>query len=444
MATENPRFEYDLLDTSTQEIRLLRILPSQDPQTSQIECVVEQFNLHEIIDNGTPDIDEHRQWSLDDVFGKRADEFKDHFTYQALSYTWGPETTQKILVNGKYFEIRENLFHFLHECRSTPLAYGYIWIDQICINQQSIDERNHQVQHMGSIFQSASQVISWLGPENGDQSEIAFRFIMDEKQDDSGHGRSQNRPWIVHSASLVTRSMVNLFTRPYWTRLWIVQEALLAKDLVFCLGHICLTAEKLISFCRGQLHRFRDIDNHQFDITARKFVVPKEVCELMFGVEYRAPKISQNRKYPQSNFESRTTVFATEKCALQHFSLSQLIANFSGLDCADPRDKVFGLLGLVGPEDRIEINYRMSCASILFALHKSVNRLSIERLQVLGEQMGMLEHDINDALHISNQDLDEISKIYGRGPSLYSSWEVPIRNYYDYKSVPFRRIGNGQ
>jgi hypothetical protein len=38
-----------------------------------------------------------------------------------------------------------------------------LWIDALYIDQFVTTERNHQVSVMGSIFPSASLVISWLG-----------------------------------------------------------------------------------------------------------------------------------------------------------------------------------------------------------------------------------------------------------------------------------------
>jgi hypothetical protein len=42
----------------------------------------------------------------------------------------------------------------------------YIWIDQICIDQSNLPERNQQVAIMGQIFGKARTVIAWLGKED--------------------------------------------------------------------------------------------------------------------------------------------------------------------------------------------------------------------------------------------------------------------------------------
>jgi hypothetical protein len=436
MSIESQLFRHDPLDTSKQQIRLLRILPTRNVLKDEICCLLKHFDLDDICANGISDEGDNRQWSLDDVFGARLGELSGQFTYQALSYNWGADKKLDIILNGKRFQVRENLYRFLDECRRTPLVYNYIWIDQICINQETIDERNHQVQRMGSIFESASQVIAWLGPVSGDLSEIAFQFVKEENQRWSRSGNVPEQPKLVEDSRLLIKSMCALFGRPYWTRLWIVQEALLAKDLVFCLGHVCAPVAKLIPFCRSQIKWFRDKSNNELDVLSRKFVVPKEVCELLFGVEYRAPTTRSNlhATSPPPTSTNRHNDLSEKTYALEHFSLSQLIANFSDLECADSRDKVFGLLGLAAPGDRIKIDYEMSCTEILGALLNHVH--SLERLQVIGQRMGIPTHDINKILHLPGQVQDEVALAYGRAPSLYPRSHIPKFSAHSF--LPFR------
>ena len=40
---------------------------------------------------------------------------------------------------------------------------AYVWVDAVCICQEKVGERNHQVQSMGDIFKAATVVIAWLG-----------------------------------------------------------------------------------------------------------------------------------------------------------------------------------------------------------------------------------------------------------------------------------------
>ncbi|PVH81636.1 HET-domain-containing protein, partial [Cadophora sp. DSE1049] len=78
--------------------------------------------------------------------------------YQALSYTWGkPDAFNfKIWINGILVPVRRNLLCALR-------ARSLIWVDALCIDQNNIVERGHQVDMMGDIFRDAEEVLTWLG-----------------------------------------------------------------------------------------------------------------------------------------------------------------------------------------------------------------------------------------------------------------------------------------
>jgi hypothetical protein len=88
--------------------------------------------------------------------------------YTALSYTWGePWPTQTILLDGKPFTVRQNLWDFLNQVQEVQYD-GYLWIDALSIDQTSNPERDHQVMIMGAIFSRAAKTIVWLGTATED------------------------------------------------------------------------------------------------------------------------------------------------------------------------------------------------------------------------------------------------------------------------------------
>jgi hypothetical protein len=96
--------------------------------------------------------------------------------YTALSYTWGPpEPVQQIEIDGTKITVRKNLYDFLSSLRPSRSEYNHIWIDQICIDQEAVHERNHQVSMMVDIYRRASCVKVWLGIGDPD-SNLAIRF----------------------------------------------------------------------------------------------------------------------------------------------------------------------------------------------------------------------------------------------------------------------------
>ena len=93
--------------------------------------------------------------------------------YDALSYAWGdPVYSESIQVcessNAErvswYLPVTRNLFEALLRLRSDD-APRTLWIDALCINQDDLEEKGHQVARMGRVYREASQVIVWLGED---------------------------------------------------------------------------------------------------------------------------------------------------------------------------------------------------------------------------------------------------------------------------------------
>lgn len=124
---------YAPLDKSKDEMRLLH-LHSANSQDEQISCSVESVSLQD-----TP-------------------------LYEALSYVWGDESdnTFEILLSGRVKEVRTNLFGGLLTLRRQIRKPRALWIDALCINQENVAERGHQVILMKQIFELATCVLAWF------------------------------------------------------------------------------------------------------------------------------------------------------------------------------------------------------------------------------------------------------------------------------------------
>ncbi|KAK4546496.1 hypothetical protein LTR36_001713 [Oleoguttula mirabilis] len=88
-------------------------------------------------------------------------------SYQALSYAWGSrEETEEVICDGHAVAVTVNLYAALKRLREKIGQYGVdptFWADQICIDQDSTDEKSQQVAMMGEIFEKGRRVIVWLG-----------------------------------------------------------------------------------------------------------------------------------------------------------------------------------------------------------------------------------------------------------------------------------------
>jgi hypothetical protein len=92
-------------------------------------------------------------------------ELKELGAYAAISYTWDNQPYDRMaLCNGKPFYITKNCHDILFRLRGVKEdSYHLLWIDQICIDQQSDIDRTLNVLQMGLIYQNALFVITWLG-----------------------------------------------------------------------------------------------------------------------------------------------------------------------------------------------------------------------------------------------------------------------------------------
>lgn len=98
------------------------------------------------------------------VFLAFLDEDASAIEYEALSYTWGSiDKTHTIMIDNYELPITENLFIALQHLRSAHQD-RILWVDAICIDQENLEERGHQVGQMARIYRTAKRVLIWLGP----------------------------------------------------------------------------------------------------------------------------------------------------------------------------------------------------------------------------------------------------------------------------------------
>jgi hypothetical protein len=87
--------------------------------------------------------------------------------YEALSYVWGERdfsATLRLQDGVKMMKITPNLAEALRRLRHTDQPRT-LWVDQICMNQNDDQEKAQQVSMMARIYESAKQVLVWLGEE---------------------------------------------------------------------------------------------------------------------------------------------------------------------------------------------------------------------------------------------------------------------------------------
>ena len=173
--------------------------------------------------------------------------------YEALSYTWGQVLSKTPLYceNGT-IELSENLENALRYIRSTKQPKR-LWVDSVCVNQDDVTERTYEVSHMRLIYKKSTRVIVWLGLPVANLSKVFIlargihKNTMDpelDKVDELAPKeglkllRAQSDHELIMADLEVRRVMLEFFGRPYFRRIWCIQEILFAKDVLAKCGHL--------------------------------------------------------------------------------------------------------------------------------------------------------------------------------------------------------------
>lgn len=101
--------------------------------------------------------------------------------YICLSYHWNPAGKPKtVILNGRRFSVSQHLHSFLVIARAR-WPQNSLWIDAICIDQNNLQEKNHQIPYMGQIYKNAGFVVAFLGADPGGYYELALNAIRDKE-----------------------------------------------------------------------------------------------------------------------------------------------------------------------------------------------------------------------------------------------------------------------
>ncbi|KAJ9621045.1 hypothetical protein H2203_007632 [Taxawa tesnikishii (nom. ined.)] len=207
----------------------------------------------------------------------------------------------------------------------------WIWIDAICINQADVDEKNMQVASMNEVYSLAKLTAAYVGPFT-QSTDLAFRFWAKldaclETAIAAGRGvLSGDELFMMTNTSpdsLEWRALRAHFAQEWFTRTWVVQEVVLSQNLIFVWGHHSILWKQLKSMVTRERHFHYWGAIHESDFRARQ--------ALAMISKFR--KLKSNRKRHKGK---------GWKCGLS-------FALYETDDCkaTDPRDRIFGLLGIL-------------------------------------------------------------------------------------------------
>lgn len=152
-------------------------------------------------------------------------------SYTALSYVWGaPILDQTITLDSGPINITSGLATAMRYLRSTERNVS-LWIDQICINQNSKSDKERQIPLMRFIYGHSTNTLIWMENPEGN-ADLAFklldrissRFRFSELKIQPDHLDGVHLPFADDLSWLAVRQF---FGNPWFTRTWVVQECVL-------------------------------------------------------------------------------------------------------------------------------------------------------------------------------------------------------------------------
>ena len=296
--------------------------------------------------------------------------------YTCISYVWGTTILDKPvhLKDGTVIRTSPSAFDIIGH-------YGedeYIWIDQLSINQADTEERSAQVQLMARIYSQCTRCDAWLGNEDQYSSDAidlarelgrafpdSFRLprlhALNSYPLDYVRGCLALQSPPVHLPDLEDRrwpALARFLNRPWFSRLWTLQEAARPKRIVFRCG---LENVELM-----ELH----------------------IAACVMGSEH--PWDPQNQL---THWQTGTVVRARLELQPKQIDVNRDLVDIlstvqgGGYQCFDQHDRIYAVLGLQRDEVKVPItvDYRFSVPDLLI----NVTETLIERsrlLHVLGQK----------------------------------------------------------
>ncbi|KAK0639716.1 heterokaryon incompatibility protein-domain-containing protein [Cercophora newfieldiana] len=262
--------------------------------------------------------------------------------YETVSYSWGGEngdsSSSHPLFVGPYWDVlllTKNCFDMLGYLRPWRGART-VWVDSICINQDDVQERETQVAKMARIYSECRQVIVYLGEDIVAPTmpgQYPFRRRLEDSIGDPQIG------------------FLNLLSRRYFSRVWIIQELILPRQVVIPVGDMEISVDKTSG---GALswYNWNASAAPWFIEIGRRYLPQGNICDIL-----------------------RLICYSTS---------------------TDPRDKVFGAHALINntQQDQLALrpDYSLSCLHVFFGVFAH-SLITLKRTELLCNAAGISARD---------------------------------------------------
>ena len=298
--------------------------------------------------------------------------------YRCVSYTWGnpfgtmhpssllnPErwgVKHTILLSEpedertRSLSVTTNLHHFLLELRKENAVDALpIWIDAVSINQDDLQERADQVNLMRRIYRSCAKSLIWLGEE---AEETAPVFLMMDKLAKIPHDNWSKLDafWYAQEDNKTSQfyalldehqvqfrdasnTFIHFFFRSWFHRIWTIQECKLPARLELWCGNKRASdfdiLDRLALVAAIGPHKVHNSGRDEAKIFSNRITYDSKIRPTLYYLRRFVFRNPQEARKANGDIHRR-----------QNHSYSDCLSYARNKQCTDPRDRVYGLLGL--------------------------------------------------------------------------------------------------
>lgn len=367
--------------------------------------------------------------------------------YEAISYAWeNSDRTHKItsLTGNSSLAVPASCYAALTAVRQEHII-RIVWIDSVCINQDDVLEKGAQVAMMGTVYAAAKRTLVYLGEDDGtfeDLIEALARVRQRQMMSAQPADITEEHPivramrwlteednttihYVVRMADLSTQESQfaeqgeaywpqddlpplrdfhkSLFARTWFTRLWVIQEVALSRQVHVYLGRNVADWGTIMA-----LYNLVDFMYHQSEqayyghpLVSDRSMLGTRICEKfkwtkdedVSGFNFAPEYYALRHRTPALHDDDDDDYYAQAVDKVPIRLLSDLIYEMRTYGCKDERDRLFAILSIIdGPiPAQLRPNYDSSLTPEILFTRLSCHQIDSDRFEVLAHAHGLLQ-----------------------------------------------------
>ncbi|KAF1952608.1 hypothetical protein CC80DRAFT_507796 [Byssothecium circinans] len=294
--------------------------------------------------------------------------------YEALSYSWGDSNkSASVVCDGQTMSVTANLHSALRDLRFTD-RQRVLWADSICINQNDLEEKSAQLGEASDDVKGAFSTLEKACPR------VLLHFLTSVVL----YSVPMLQPFVPrliaepHLPKSADWNAVNrLLERPWFRRMWIVQEVILSKYAVVVCGGETINFQKLLTAVLrlrnltsrgGPRHHVLELENETVSATTSGLYMINKVRKNLRSGSWM---LGRTRRWTST--------------------LLEIVYDTRRFQCSDPRDRIYAVINVTtgeSPDKRgLTVDYSLDVGEVYrrFVVWDIMKNRSLSTLSIISD-----------------------------------------------------------